>query len=924
MRWLWTFLLAGCAAEKPDTGGAPVPPWLQDDDGDTFTADQDCDDADAAVHPGAPEVCDGRDQDCDLEIDEDALDAVTRYPDDDGDGAYDRYASPSCDPPPGASEPGTDCDDNDAAVFPGATERCNGVDDDCDGERDEDTELDAVNWYGDADGDGFGDPAATVLACAAPVGSVADATDCDDRAAGTFPGAPERCDGADNDCDGGVDEDPESATTWYADRDGDTYGDAGTAEEACARPEGSTRDATDCDDTDVYTHPGAHEQCGGGDEDCDGTTDESDAADAPTWYPDGDADGYGADTRTSRSCRAPAAHSSTGGDCDDGDATISPAATETCDEVDEDCDGAVDEDAGDATAWYLDGDGDGFGDPATRTETCGAPAGHVADGSDCDDAEADTFPGAIEACDGADDDCDGTVDEADAIDTTAWYVDDDADGYGDAAVATLACDAPAGMVALSGDCDDTSGVVNPGRSETCNDGLDNDCDGGDDGCIRVGATDLETVYQARVVGAVAHDLVGRSIAHVGDVDRDGTPDLALGVYGLDEVWLVHGVPFGELGPFDVHGAFVGAAGEGWGGAVAGVGDTDGDGYDDVLLGAAGAGAACLLPGPWDPVEDERDATLRLEGEGSSSGVGDVFAGAGDLDGDGLTDLVIGAPRADGTYAYGGVAYVVYGGGSGTLDLGTADGAVLGAFTYATLGDAVAGVGDVDGDGLDDLLVGSPGDRTAAVLAGAAYLVLGPASGTREAAAADAIFLGERTYDLAGSAVAGAGDTDGDGALELLVGAEYHDGGGANGGAAYLLRGPFAGTSSLAAAAAGVVGAAAGDLAGSAVAGAGDFDGDGFDDWMVGAWPSDLGGESAGAVFLLYGPGPWSADLGAADLVLRGTPGAQAGFSLSGGAGAWGTGDLTGDGLDDLLVGAPADAAPGPATGAGYLVAGQGL
>ena len=165
-------------------------------------------------------------------------------------------------------------------------------------------------------------------------------------------------------------------------------------------------------------------------------------------------------------------------DCDDDDPAVHPGADEVCDGVDQDCDGTADEDAVDAPTWYSDGDGDGYGVDVIAT-LCAQPVGGVELGEDCDDGRADVHPGADEVCDGVDQDCDDVVDE-DATDQTAWYPDEDGDGFGDLVEAELACEAPAGMVAVSGDCNDDHGGIYPGAVDPC-DGLDRDCDGDDGG-----------------------------------------------------------------------------------------------------------------------------------------------------------------------------------------------------------------------------------------------------------------------------------------------------------------------------------------------------------------------------------------------------------------------------------------------------------
>jgi hypothetical protein len=372
-----------------------------------------------------------------------------------------------------------DCDDADATVFPTGTERCGGGDENCDGTVDEASAADAPAWYADSDGDGFGDAGAGTLACEAPPGSVADATDCDDTDADVSPLGTEVCGGDDENCDGRRNEaEAADAAVWYADTDGDGFGDATTSEIACEAPPGAVADATDCDDTDAAVSPDGIERCGGGDEDCDGTVDEPDAPDASTWYTDADRDGFGDAASVTVACVAPVDTVSDATDCDDTDPTVSPEATERCGGGDEDCDGAVDESgATPLLTWYADTDGDGFGDATMPEIACTGPVGAVRDATDCDDRDTTVSPAGTERCGGGDEDCDGTVDEDAAADAPAWYADADEDGFGDAAAPTSACVAPSGTVSDATDCDDTDAAFHPGASDAGCDLVDEDCDG---------------------------------------------------------------------------------------------------------------------------------------------------------------------------------------------------------------------------------------------------------------------------------------------------------------------------------------------------------------------------------------------------------------------------------------------------------------
>ncbi len=429
---LLCLLSFGCRTEvKPeDSGTSPddTAPSCTDADQDGFCEDEDCDDADASIHPGADEVCDGVDNDCDELLDDQdpdcALDDVCMYPDADGDGYGDETSCEAfCDLPSGYTYDGEDCDDGDASIHPDADEVCDGVDQDCDGEIDEDA-IDATDGWQDLDGAGYGGDFAA-HACEHHSAVVDNGEDCDDADAAVNPGMDEDpCNEVDDDCDGEVDEwgatvEPDA---WYADADADGYGDpADVVMELpeCDPPEGYVSNDQDCDDTDPEVNPSGYETCNGYDDDCDFLVDDEDPdcpLDAVCMYPDADGDGYGDETSCEAFCDLPSGYTYNGQDCDDGDASINPSADEYCDGVDNDCNGTVDDSyALDATTWYADDDRDGYGDAADATDACEAGSGHVTDDNDCDDTDATVNPGADEYCNGVDDDCNGTVD-----DNTPW------------------------------------------------------------------------------------------------------------------------------------------------------------------------------------------------------------------------------------------------------------------------------------------------------------------------------------------------------------------------------------------------------------------------------------------------------------------------------------------------------------------------
>ena len=346
-----------------------------DDDG-WASCEGDCSDDDPITHPGAPEICDGVDNDCDGDLAEQ---------DDDGDGFR------VCD---------GDCDDGNATVRPGAAELCDGLDTNCDGVIfDEELDQDGDGWRACAGDCDDSDPAFSPGAvetcdgldndCDGVVPDIeldldldgyVGCEECDDAQPTVFPGNPEICDGLDNDCDGNLPADE-------GDADGDT-----------------SVDCADCDDADPARFPGNPEICDGLDNDCDGLPglDET----------DGDGDGVIA-------CA----------DCDDADPERFPGNPEVCDGLDNDCDGVV-------PGTEADADGDG-------SLAC----------VDCDDADPDRFPGNPEVCDQVDNDCDGAV------------PDDEVDADGD------------GFLGCADDCDDSDSAVNPDASEECYDAVDDDCDG---------------------------------------------------------------------------------------------------------------------------------------------------------------------------------------------------------------------------------------------------------------------------------------------------------------------------------------------------------------------------------------------------------------------------------------------------------------
>ncbi|TNE91656.1 MAG: hypothetical protein EP330_04795 [Deltaproteobacteria bacterium] len=469
----------------------------------------DCDDASAVTYPGALEICDGEDNDCDGGVDNPPTEPVDNFAyyldlDGDGFGAGAQQFPATCGEAVGMVVNNDDCNDLDANVNPNAGELCDGIDNNCDGLTDQGQIAEPRAYYVDADGDGAGDPgAAYAQSCSPPQDNrtwVNVGTDCNDADEDIGPGADEVCDGIDNDCDGLVDDQDTDTigASWYADGDSDGFG-AGAPISACSQPAGYVGNSTDCDDSRNDVNPGVPEDCNGYDDDCDGYTDSADpdVVSNVDWYPDADADGYG-DSQASpvQGCIQPVNHVANNLDCNDSAASVSPAAAELCDGIDNDCDSLTD-DADTFVVggqlWYVDADQDGVGS-GTATFACAQPVDTqgrptaVGVAGDCDDTNAQRYPGNLEVCDGIDNDCDNVSDQDEVVPpvgSSDVWADGDGDGYGTGprqercfvgARAVVA----AGWADENGDCNDGDAGVNPGIAvESCSGGvgLDNDCDG---------------------------------------------------------------------------------------------------------------------------------------------------------------------------------------------------------------------------------------------------------------------------------------------------------------------------------------------------------------------------------------------------------------------------------------------------------------
>ncbi|MCK6516889.1 hypothetical protein L6R46_17750 [Myxococcota bacterium] len=557
-------------------------------------------------------------------------------------------------------------------------------------------------------------------------------------------------------------------------------------------------------------------------------------------------------------------------DCDDDDPDVKPGWREVCDGKDNNCDGVVDE--GVDLALYADVDGDGYGAPGVTERACELRAGFTDVAGDCDDSKASVNPGRSDDCDGLDNNCDGLVDEGGS---SLWYLDDDGDGYG-GDVLIEACDAPSGYVATPGDCDDSSGKVSPAAREVCDDFIDNDCDGGASECRYAGYSSDAPVHVysgASVTESGGSVGFGQSIVRLeragqGDLLVIGAPYLSGDAEYGGEVYALAGEPndgdkAGDSASFTVYGekdyTYLGER-------LGRVGDLDGDGAEELLLslnsvGDGGTfGALAVMGSALTGASSVSGCSLLLYSDddpnGTSYNPNQSFDGLGDHDADGVADLIM----ADANYTNSagittGMVWVIPANHVGDQRVHEVAVATVSGTAGQGLGTDVVWVGDTNGDGFDDLLVGVPqfSSGGAKTNRGAVLLFEGPLSGERSPGDVDAVIYGDDAEDYVGYRVERVGDYNNDGYADVMAAAPGDSTGVDQGGTLALWLSPISGRA-LSGADVQVLGSTRSGYAYQSTLESGDSDGDGYKDLLVGEpYLSSAGLTNNGALGLLYGP-----------------------------------------------------------------------